>query len=87
MAFNSADALREAGIIGGTMTPELEEFFGNLSEAETQVLISTKSRLAAALPDVVSHSATWTKPESTDQDFDAAMLCACGIWSGSGMAN
>ncbi|MFI1995416.1 StsA-related sactipeptide RiPP [Actinoplanes sp. NPDC020271] len=86
MAFNAADALREAGILSGPMTPEVEEFFSTLSESETQVLISTRNRLAAVLPDVVAHSATWAKPEASEQDFDAAMLCMCGAWSGSGNA-
>jgi len=48
------------------------------------VLISVKNRLAAVLPDVVAHSAGWTRPESTQEGFDAAMLCACGAWSGAG---
>jgi hypothetical protein len=86
MAFNSADALREAGIIGGTMSPELEEFYGSLTQQEAEVLISTKSRLVALFPDVVAHSQEWSTPEATEQGFDAAMLCACGVWSGSGAA-
>ncbi|MGX6602221.1 StsA-related sactipeptide RiPP [Micromonosporaceae bacterium Da 78-11] len=86
MTFNSADALREAGILGGTMTPELEEFYGSLSQTETEVLISTKNRLMAVLPEVVAHSQEWAAPEATQQGFDAAMLCACGAWSGSGNA-
>ena len=84
MATNSADALRKAGIIGGTMSPELEEFYSTLTKEETDVLISTRNRLAAILPDVEAHAQGWSTPEATGQDFDAAMLCACGIWSGSG---
>lgn len=87
MAFNSADALREAGILGGTMSPELEAFYSSLTQEETSVLISTRNRLAAILPDVEAHSQDWTKPEATQQGFDAAMLCACGAWSGSGSTN
>ena len=84
MAHNSLEALREAGILGGTMRPELEEFYGSLSKEESDVIISVKNRLAAVLPDVVAHSADWTKPDATQEGFDAAMLCACGFWSGSG---
>lgn len=87
MAYNSAEALREAGIIGGTMPAELEEFYGSLTQQETEVLISTKNRLAAIFPDVVAHSQEWLTPEATQEGFDAAMLCACGLWSGSGAAN
>ncbi|GAB1642146.1 StsA-related sactipeptide RiPP [Krasilnikovia sp. MM14-A1259] len=86
MAFDSASALRQAGILGGPMTPELEEFYGSLTQEETEVLISTKNRLMAVLPDVVAHSQEWAKPEATQEGFDAAMLCACGAWSGSGHA-
>ncbi|MFI5496406.1 StsA-related sactipeptide RiPP [Actinoplanes sp. NPDC051859] len=86
MSFNSATALRDAGILGGTMTPELEEFYGSLTQQETEVLISAKNRLAAVLPDVEAHSADWATPEATQHGFDAAMLCACGLWSGSGQA-
>jgi hypothetical protein len=84
MTYNSAEALREAGILGGPMRPELEEFYGSLTRQEVDVLISTKTRLDAILPDVVAHSQPWTSPEATQEGFDAAMLCACGAWSGSG---
>lgn len=84
MAYNSAEALREAGILGGPMSTELEEFYASLTKEETDVLISLKSRLNAALPEVEAHSQDWTKPEATQHGFDAAMLCACGLWSGSG---
>jgi hypothetical protein len=87
MAFNSAEALREAGILGGTMPPELEEFYGSLTQQETEVLISTRNRLVALFPDVVAHSQEWSTPASTQEGFDAAMLCLCGAWSGSGNAN
>ena len=84
MAYNSADALREAGILGGQMSPELEEFYATMTKDETDVIISLKNRLAAVLPDVVAHSQTWTRPEATQEGIDAAMLCACSIWSGAG---
>ncbi|HEX6499671.1 MAG TPA: StsA-related sactipeptide RiPP [Micromonosporaceae bacterium] len=84
MAHNSADALREAGILSGQMSPELEEFYASLTKEEVDVLISTRNRLAAILPDVQAHSQDWTKPEAAQEGFDAAMLCACGAWSGSG---
>ena len=84
MSYDSAAELRKAGILGGRMTPELEEFFGNLSKEETEVLVSLKNRINAVQPDVVAHSADWDKPEATQEGFDAAMLCACGAWSGSG---
>ncbi|MEV7521336.1 StsA-related sactipeptide RiPP [Streptomyces sp. NPDC091371] len=86
MSFNSLESLRAAGVIGGTMAPALEEFYASLTQEETQVLISTKNRLAAILPDVVAHSQEWSSPEAAKEGFDAAMLCACGIWSGSGEA-
>lgn len=84
MSFDSAASLREAGLLGGPMTPELEEFFGSLTKEETSVLISLKNRLNAVMPDVVAHSQDWTRPQATEGGFDAGMLCACGIWSGSG---
>jgi hypothetical protein len=84
MSFNSVEALREAGILGGEMSPTLEEFYASLTEQEVAVLISTKTRLMEILPDVVAHSQEWSSPEADQQGFDAAMLCACGAWSGSG---
>ncbi|AGL17730.1 StsA-related sactipeptide RiPP [Actinoplanes sp. N902-109] len=86
MTYNSAAALREAGIIGGPMSPELEEFYASLTQQETEVLISTKNRLVALFPDVAAHSQDWSTPEATGQELDAAMLCACAIWSGAGQA-
>ncbi len=85
MTYNAADALRAAGIIGSQMSPELENFYSGLSKDETDVLISVKSRLEAVLPDVIAHS--YTKPEATGEDFEASMLCACGLWSGAGTTN
>lgn len=86
MTFNSAEALREAGILGGEMSPELEEFYASLTQQETEVLISTRNRLTALFPDVVAHSQEWSTPTAAGQDFDAAMLCMCGVWSGSGQS-
>ncbi|HEX6499672.1 MAG TPA: StsA-related sactipeptide RiPP [Micromonosporaceae bacterium] len=84
MAYNSVDALRDAGIVSGPLSPELEQYYASLTKEETDVLIRVHSRLAAILPDVQAHSQDWTSPEATQQGFDAAMLCACGAWSGSG---
>jgi hypothetical protein len=84
MSLSPVEALREAGIIGGTMQPALEEFYNSLTDHEVEVLISTKNRLLEVFPDVVAHSQDWTSPESAQEGFDAAMLCACGAWSGSG---
>lgn len=86
MAFNSSEALREAGILGGTMTPELEEFYATLTQQETETLITLKSRLSEVLPDVAAHSTEWAKPAAGQEGLDAAMLCACGAWSGAGRA-
>ena len=83
MTYNSADALREAGILGGQMSPELEEFYASLTQEETETLISVRNRLVERLPDVVAHEG-WSTPESSSEEIDAAMLCACGAWSGSG---
>lgn len=85
MAYNPAEALREAGILGGSMTAELEEFYSSLTQKETETLISLKNRLIAVLPDVVAHSARWERPEAAAEGLDAAMLCLCGAWSGSGV--
>jgi len=56
MTFNSAEALREAGMISGSLRPELEDFFASLSQHEVEVLVSTKSRLDTILPDVEAHA-------------------------------
>lgn len=82
MAYNPAEALREAGILGGTMSPEVEEFYASLTQEETETLISLRNRLNALLPEVVAHE--WDRPEATAEGLDAAMLCLCGAWSGSG---
>lgn len=84
MAYNSAEALRAAGILGGPMPPALEQLFGSLTQEETETLISVKKRADALAPEVTAHSQDWTKPEAARQGFDATTLCACGAWSGSG---
>jgi hypothetical protein len=85
MTYNSADALREAGILGGQMSPELEEFYASLTQEEVETLIAVRQRLVECLPDVVVHEG-WRRPDSTSEQIDATMLCACAIWSGSGSA-
>jgi hypothetical protein len=84
MSFDSVEALRRAGILGGAISPQLEVFFSGLSEEETELLVKLKNKLVASLPEVVAHSQDWAKPEATAEGHDAAMLCACGVWSGSG---
>ena len=84
MAFNSLEALREAGMISSTMGQEVLDFYAGLAQNEVEVLISVRSRLDALLPDVQAHSQQWSSPEATDQGFDAAMQCACAAWSGAG---
>jgi len=84
MAFNPVEALRQAGIVTGDQPVEVEQFYASLSKEETETLISITNRLTAVLPDVVAHSQEWSRPEATQDGFDAALLCACGAWSGSG---
>jgi hypothetical protein len=84
MAYDPAEALRAAGMVDGTLPPELEAFYAGLTQEETETLISLKNRLDAVMPDVVAHSQDWATPEATQQGFDAAMMCFCSIWSGSG---
>ncbi len=84
MAFNSAEALREAGMISGSLRPELEDFYASLTQQEVEVLISTKSRLDAILPDVEAHAQPWTEPGTAELGMVPDMQCACGAWSGSG---
>jgi len=84
MAYNPAEALREAGILSGTMSAKVEEFYASLTQEETETLVSVTDRLKTVLPDVVAHDQDWTKPEASPDGLDAALLCACGAWSGSG---
>jgi hypothetical protein len=87
MAYNSREALRAAGILNGSMSPALEELFSSLTQEEAETLISVKQRADALAPDVTAHSHDWTKPEASQQGFEATTLCACGAWSGSGAAD
>ena len=86
MSYNSREALQSAGILHGSMSPALEELFSSLTQEEAETLISVKQRADALLTDVSAHSQEqdWTKPEASQQGFDATTLCACGAWSGSG---
>lgn len=81
MAFDSVETLRAAGI---ATSPEHEDYFRNLSEQETNLIISLKGRLPGFLPEVQGHSADWSKPEALQLASSAEMACACGAWSGSG---
>lgn len=89
MAYDSLDALRSAGwFVKGEPTGEVEEILRGLTKEQAEFLISFQSRIQAAMPEVVAHSqdgGQWTTPEATQQGLDAAMLCACGAWSGSGL--
>ena len=87
MAYNSREALAAAGFLNGPMSPPLEELFSSLTQEETETLISVKQRADALVPEVVAHSEEWTKPEASQQGFDATTLCACGAWSGAGKAD
>lgn len=87
MTFNSAEALRQAGLIFAPpdkAPPELDEFLASLTKEEVDVLISTKNRLDQIFPEVMAHSQPWSSPEATQEGFDAVTLCGCGVWSGSG---
>lgn len=84
MPFDSVGTLRAAGILGGALSPEHEEYYRSLSEQETSLLVSLKDRLPGFLPEVQGHSADWTKPEALQLDANAELSCACGAWSGSG---
>lgn len=81
MAFNPIETLHAAGV---APSPENEEYFSNLSEQETNLIISLKGRLPGFLPEVQGHSADWSKPEALQVGQSAEMACACGAWSGSG---
>ena len=84
MSYHAAEALRAAGVLTGTVSTELEQFYATLTKDEADVLISVTSRLNAVLPDVVAHE--WSRPESGGDGLDAAMLCQCGQWTGAGGA-
>jgi hypothetical protein len=86
MTYNSREALEAAGILNGPMSPALEELFSSLTQEEAETLISVRRRADALVPDVTAHSQDWTKPEASQQGFEATTLCACGAWSGSGKA-
>ncbi|MFC4533341.1 StsA-related sactipeptide RiPP [Sphaerisporangium dianthi] len=86
MAFDPRRALREAGIASDPIPEEVERALASLTKEETDLLISLKSRIPAIVPEVLAHSVDggWSKPEAAQHGYDAAMLCACGAWSGSG---
>ncbi|MFC5830948.1 StsA-related sactipeptide RiPP [Nonomuraea insulae] len=85
MTFDAREALRTAGILNGSESPEVAQALGILSREEVDMLVSLKGKISAALPEVLAHSlGNWTTPEATQQNFDPAMLCACAIWSGAG---
>ena len=84
MSFDSEAFLRSAGVIEGKVPPEVEKVYQSMTKAEADVLVSLKNRILAGSAEVVAHSEDWSKPQATQEGFDAAMLCACGIWSGSG---
>ncbi|MCK2220393.1 hypothetical protein MF672_042310 [Actinomadura sp. ATCC 31491] len=85
MTFDAREALRTAGILTGSESPEVAQAFGFLSREEVDMLVSLKDRIPAALPEVLAHSlGNWTTPGATQQNFEPSMLCACGIWSGAG---
>ncbi|MEV4807721.1 StsA-related sactipeptide RiPP [Nonomuraea sp. NPDC049421] len=88
MTFDAKEALRTAGILTGSEAPELARAFSVLSREEVDMLVSLKGKIPAALPEVLAHSiGGWTTPEATQQNFEPGMLCACGLWSGSGKAH
>ncbi len=84
MAFDPVATLRGAGILGSTLPAEHEEFYRNLTEQETSLLISLKGRLPGVLPEVQGHSADWSRPEALQVQAPVEAKCACGAWSGSG---
>ncbi|MGW4640209.1 StsA-related sactipeptide RiPP [Sphaerisporangium sp. NPDC004334] len=88
MAFDPRRSLREAGILGDSPAPGLEAALATLTEEEANLLISLKNRVPGLVPEVLAHSLDggWNRPEAAQHGFEAAMLCACGLWSGSGNA-
>lgn len=84
MGYNPKEALREAGWGLGNTNEAADEVLNSLTKEQTEFLISFNKRMQAAASEVQAHE--WTAPEATQQGFDAAMLCMCGVWSGSGEA-
>ena len=84
MSFDPEAFLRGAGIVQGSVPPEVEKVYRSMTKQEADVLVSLKNRLLAGSAEVVAHSEDWAKPQATQEGFDAAMLCLCGVWSGSG---
>lgn len=82
MAFDPVATLRAAGILGGALSSEHEQYYRGLSEQETSLLISLKDRLPGFLPEVQGHS--WNTPEALQMDSEYSAKCMCGAWSGSG---
>jgi hypothetical protein len=82
MAFDPIETLRAAGILGGPLRSESEQYYRSLNEQETSLLISLKDRLPGFLPEVQGQS--WSSPEAMQMDPNVEMACACGAWSGSG---
>ncbi|WP_049570332.1 StsA-related sactipeptide RiPP [Nonomuraea sp. SBT364] len=83
MAFDPKEALREAGILNDPIAAEVEEAFATLTREETDLLISLKDKIPAALPEVLSGE-QWARPEVEVHTIEPDAKCMCGAWSGSG---
>lgn len=84
MSYSSLETLKESGFISGELTPGVKDVLSSLTKEETEFLISFENRIKAAMPEVQAHEQDWDSPEAAQQGLEAAMLCACGAWSGSG---
>ncbi|MGI5286217.1 StsA-related sactipeptide RiPP [Nonomuraea polychroma] len=83
MAFDPKQALREAGVLSDPIAAEVEAAFATLTKEETDLLISLKGKLPAALPQVLA-GGPWARPEVEVHSQEADASCLCGAWSGSG---
>ncbi|MEU7746681.1 MULTISPECIES: StsA-related sactipeptide RiPP [unclassified Nonomuraea] len=83
MAFDPKEALRAAGVLNDPIAAEVEAAFATLTKEETDLLISLKDKLPAALP-VVMAGGQWARPEVEVHNESPEASCLCGAWSGSG---
>ncbi|MFI6502403.1 StsA-related sactipeptide RiPP [Nonomuraea typhae] len=87
MSFDPRQALREAGVLKSSMSPDVEAAFSTLNQDEVNLLVSLKHRIPS-LPEVLAHcsDSEWSRPAVEAHGLDADAKCMCSVWSGAGQA-
>lgn len=79
MAYDPLKALQSAGVLGDEMPEPVKKAIAGLTQDEVDLIISAKTSKSDSC-----RPGPWIPPVATPKSGEVGIMCACGLWSGSG---